>query len=47
MDSPARDATVFIGIPCYNRLQDLARQALRRRLVEKYTCRFGQSPCIV
>ena len=47
MDSPARDATVFIGIPCYNHLQGLARQILRCRIVEKYASRFSQSLRIV
>ena len=47
MDSPARDATIFIGIPCYNRLQDLARQVLRCRIVEKHASRLNQSLRIV
>ncbi len=47
MNRPARDATVSIGIPCYNRLQGLARQILRCRIVEKYASRLSKSLCIV
>ncbi len=47
MEKTARDATVLLGIPCYNRLQDLARQILRCRIIEKYASRFSQSLRIV
>ncbi len=47
MEKTARDTTVFVGIPCYNRLQGLARQVRRCRSVEKHASRLSQSLRIV